>query len=141
MGKDITHPDAEDETLDKQKFELTLTPTAEDYSLSCWIKVTPFGNKVPFFGIAEFDSAGNQLRKETITTDCDEFEVFRDWLRFETIQRFNPSTRRIELVIDGKNSIVDQFLFKPVKDTVAVLPNINGHVYLNNFFVKIDSLR
>lgn len=126
------------ELIKTKKFELTNTDSAGAYSLSCWVRVTPFGNKVPVFAITDYDSAGKKIREEDVRVDAvNHVDVWGDWVRFEYVFPRQPGSKKLEVEIKGKKSIVDHFLLKPQDVTVAVFPEkLPGKILYNNFLAE-----
>lgn len=138
MGNDFSGLADSIKMLDKKTFATSYPVTVELYSLSCWIKVTPSGNKVPFFNIREYEG-DRKITQQTKRPDFGtQLDVSGNWIRFDYTFVPLPYTSRIEVEVHGENSIVDHFLLKPRDVHVVVFPErMQGKALDNNFLANI----
>jgi len=139
MAHDFSGSDEKLNLLEKQKFEMKNLDSSS-YLMSCWIKVTPFGNKVPYFSIIEYDAVGKNISEQSIRADkVDQLDVHGDWVRFEYLIIPNPAAQKMEIEIKGKKTIIDHFLLKPLDVRVVVFPEkLPGKALYDNFLADIS---
>lgn len=139
MGNDFSGFPDSIRLLDREIFEIRKPDTKAQYSMSCWMKITPFKNKVPSFLIREYDADGLMISEASVRADSGiQIDVSGNWMRFEHVLSLKQNTMRITVEAQGENSIIDHFLIKPQEVKVIVFPEkLPGKALDNNFLANI----